>query len=85
MEIDIISDEKNEIIFNILNGDHHTIGNLLQYYLENDPNVISFGFKQEHPLKDISLFSLKTKNNAKQVLKNAIEKIIKDIDSLKIK
>ena len=82
MKIEIIKDEKNEIEF-ILDGERHTIPNLLREKLSQNSEVEFVAYRMDHPLDKKSKFALKTKSNAKKVLEDTIKELQKDIDEFK--
>ncbi|OGM02544.1 hypothetical protein A3K72_02015 [Candidatus Woesearchaeota archaeon RBG_13_36_6] len=49
MEINIIEESKNKMIFEI-KGESHTLANLLKKELWNDKNVTAAGYHIKHPL-----------------------------------
>ena len=61
----------------------HTIGNLLRYYLQADPDVQFAGYKVPHPLiNELVLKVVGGENNVLDLLSSACDKIIEDIDEL---
>ena len=77
MKINILSSSKNELEFEI---DNLTIAELLKVYLNKDPSVSFAAWKREHPLKN-PILKLETKGkDAKKAVKDAINRIIKELD-----
>jgi len=81
MEIEILLDDKTELKFKI-KGETHTIANMLKDELLMDSSVKFAGYNIEHPLKNEAIFDIKTnRKEAKKVLKEAIERLKKKIDT----
>ena len=82
MKLDVIKNEKSELEFNI-EGERHSIPNLLRDKLSQNNEVEFVAYKLDHPLDQKALFVLKTKGSAKKVLEDTIKDIQKDIGEFK--
>ena len=82
MKLEVIKNEKSELEF-IVEGERHTVPNLLREKLTQNADVEFVAYKLEHPLDQKAVFILKTKGNAKKVLDDTIKDIQKDIDEFK--
>jgi len=79
MEINVLSKDKNELLFEI---DNITIAELLRSYLAQDSSVDFVAWKREHLTKS-PVFKLKSSSkDPKKLLDSAIDSIIKDLDVL---
>ena len=75
MEVNILKDEKDNLIFEL---DNQTIAELLRVYLNNEDAVSLAAWKKIHPDKPVT-FEIRTKGkSAKKVLEDAAEAIAKD-------
>jgi len=80
MEIKIISDEKNELEFEINN---QTIVELIRVYLNQDSSVKLGAWKKEHYSKPL-IMKITTEGKApKKALQDAIAKIQKELTNYK--
>jgi DNA-directed RNA polymerase subunit L len=80
MEIKIINDEKNELIFSINN---QTVAEVIRTYLNKDSSIKLAAWKKEHYSKPL-IMKIKTEGKtAKKALSEAISKIQKDLDKYK--
>lgn len=66
MKIILISEDDSELKFEV-QGEGHTLLNLLQQVLMNYKNVESVGYAVPHRLIDSSVFHIKTKGGGKPV------------------
>ena len=82
MKLEVIKNEKSELEF-IVEGERHTIPNLLREKLSQNSDVEFVAYKLEHPLDQKAVFVLKTKTSAKKVLDDTIKDIQKDIGEFK--
>ncbi|MBT4870746.1 MAG: DNA-directed RNA polymerase subunit L [Candidatus Diapherotrites archaeon] len=82
MKLEIIKDEKSELEF-VVEGERHTVPNLLREKLSGNNDVEFVAYKLEHPLDQRAVFVLKTKGSAKKVLEDTVKDIQKDIDEFK--
>lgn len=90
MKISVIKNEKNELEFYI-EGERHTLTNLLRKKIADDPAVEFSAYKLDHPLDKKSRLIVKTTNKSpKKVVEDAIKKIKdelaefkKEVDKLK--
>lgn len=75
MEVKILKDEKENLIFEL---DNQTVAELLRVYLNTDDAVSLAAWKKTHPDKPV-MFELRTKGKAaKKVLEDAVEAIAKE-------
>jgi len=79
MNIKILKEEKNYLEIEI---DNLTLAEVMRSYLWKNKSTILAGWKREHPTKPIVLV-LKTKGDAKKVLKESIEKLRQELKELK--
>ena len=82
MKLEIIKNEKSELEF-IVEGERHTIPNLLREKLTGNSDVEFVAYRLDHPLDQKAVFVLKTKGSAKKVLEDTIKELQKDIDEFK--
>ncbi len=83
MKIEIIKNEKNEAEF-FIDGERHTLPNMLKEKLAQMGEVEFVAYRLEHPLDQKSRFVLKTKSvAAKKVLEDAIKELQTDISEFK--
>lgn len=84
MEINVIKESKNQIRFS-LPGQEHTFSNLLVDALNSFPDVEVAAYSISHPLIENPEFLVKVKqgNFVREVLKEACNKLEKDIESAK--
>lgn len=75
MKIEIINNEKNSLEF-FIEGERHTLPNLLKNALSKKTDVEFVAYKLDHPIDKRSRFILKSKNP-----KKSLEEAIKDIQS----
>ncbi|MEK6914811.1 MAG: RpoL/Rpb11 RNA polymerase subunit family protein [Nanoarchaeota archaeon] len=80
MEINIINDEKNELVVSI---DNQTIVEIIRTYLNKDSNVKLAAWKKEHYSKPLILKIKTDGKTAKKALSEAISKIQKDLEKYK--
>lgn len=79
MEIEIISQDKNEMEFKL---DNLTLAELVRAYLNKDSSVELAVWKREHPSENPT-FKIKTKGkSAKKAISDAISEAIKNLDSV---
>jgi DNA-directed RNA polymerase subunit L len=71
----------NNDIYEIhINNEYHTIGNLITKYIYNiDPSIELINYTLEHPLRHKIIINIKHPNY-KQIINDAINNIIKDLD-----
>jgi len=79
MEANLIKEEKD---FLEIEMDNLTVAEIVRKYLWNNKSTIIAGWKREHPTKPIIL-TLKTKGDAKKVLKETIKDIQEELGKLK--
>jgi DNA-directed RNA polymerase subunit L len=83
MDIKILEEKKNRLVFNI-EGDGATIANMLKKELWNDEHTKAAGFSVDHPLINIPTFVLETDGtDPKKTVSAAIKRISKDIEKFK--
>ncbi len=82
MKTEIIKDEKSELEF-VMDGERHTLANLLREKLSQNSEVEFVAYRLDHPLNNKSKFVLKTKGNSKKVLEEAIKELQKELDEFK--
>ena len=83
MELNILEDKKNKLIFEI-KGEDHTFANLLRKELWNDSHVKASAYEIDHPLVGQPKFVLQTDGeDPKKLLKSAAKRIQKQLDKIK--
>ena len=83
MELKIIDDKKNRLVFEI-KGESHTIANALRKELWNDSHVKVAGYNVEHPILDIPRFVLETDGaDPRKTIKAAIKRLEKQLAKVK--
>jgi DNA-directed RNA polymerase subunit L len=83
MELKIIDDQKNKLVFEI-KGESHTIANALRKELWNDSHVKVAGYSVEHPILDIPRFILETDGaDPRKTIKAAINRLEKQLAKVK--
>jgi len=83
MEVIIIEEKKNKIVFE-LKGEGHTLNNALRKELWNDEHVKIAAYAIEHPLIEIPKFILETDGaEPRKVLAAAAKRLQKDVDKVK--
>ena len=84
MELKIIEDKKNRMVFE-LKGETHTFCNILRKELWNDKHVKSAAYNIEHPLIGIPKIIVETDGNEspKKALKEAVKRMQKVNDKFK--
>ncbi len=80
MEIDVLTDSKNEAEF-VIKGERHTLPNLLREALLKDSKVEFAAYKLNHPMDSDCVFIVKTSGKSpKKALQDALEKIDAEIE-----
>ncbi|MDD3159479.1 MAG: RpoL/Rpb11 RNA polymerase subunit family protein [Candidatus ainarchaeum sp.] len=83
MEIEILTNEGKKLEF-YLNGERHTIPNVLREKLAENENVEFVAYRLEHPLDKKARFILTTNSsNPKKVLIEAIKELQSEVSELK--
>ena len=84
MELKILEDKKNKMVFE-LKGENHTFCNALKSELWNDKHVKIAGYNIAHPLIGIPKFIVETdgKESPKKALKGAAKRLKDVSDELK--
>lgn len=81
MKIELITQGKDEIEF-FIEGERHTIPNLLKEKLGEDETVDFCGYRLDHPLDEKARFVVKGKS-PKKSLENAIKNAKNELNELK--
>ena len=81
MNIEVISNEKESLEFYI-DGERHTLPNMLKNKLNQDASVEFVAYKLDHPIDQKARFIIKAKN-PKKALEEAIKSIQTEIDDFK--
>lgn len=77
MEINIIEESKNKMIFEI-KGEGHTIANLIEKELWNDKSVTAAGYHVKHPLIGVPRMVVETSGiEPRKALESAINRLKK--------
>lgn len=85
MEIKIIEESKNKLLFNI-EGAGHSLCNLVVKEIWQDDSVKNAAYKIEHPLKGVPTILVETmqgKDEPRKVVDNAIKRLRKTNDKFK--
>lgn len=83
MDIKILEEKKNRIVFE-LPGQSHTLSNALRKELWNDDHVKTAAYAIEHPLVGHPKFVLETDGaDPKKTLQAAAKRVIKELEKLK--
>ena len=83
MEINILEEKKDKIIFEI-KGEGHTLSNALRKELWNDEHVKSAAYAIEHPLIEIPRFIVDTDGaDPRKTLLAAAKRVQKDLEKVK--
>ncbi len=83
MEINILEDKKNKLIFEI-KGEDHTISNMLRKELWTDSHVKAAAYNIDHPLVGQPKFILQTDGeDPRKVLQAAAKRIQKQLAKFK--
>lgn len=84
MEIKVLEESKNKLIIE-LEGEDHTLANLLKKELWNDEHVKTSGYSVEHPLIGRPKIVVETdgKESPRDALKAASERLSKENDKFK--
>jgi DNA-directed RNA polymerase subunit L len=77
MKLEVITNESDSIEF-FIEGERHTLPNLLREKLSSKTEVDFIAYRLDHPLDKRARFVLKAKN-AKKVLEQAIKEIQEDL------
>jgi DNA-directed RNA polymerase subunit L len=81
MKLEIIKNEKDTLEF-FIEGERHTLTNLLKETLSKNNDVEFVAYKLDHPIDQKARFILKAKN-PKKALISAIDEIQKQINTFK--
>lgn len=83
MEVTIVEDNKNKIVFEIT-GTGHTLANALRTELWTDSHVKAAAYTIEHPLIEKPHFVLETDGaDPRKTLKDATKRLQKQLDKVK--
>ncbi len=83
MEIEVVKKEKNDLTLRI-EGETHTLMNLLCSELYADDSVKVASYTLEHPLTRVVLFHLKTAGKSpEKALSSATDRIVEKLEELK--
>ncbi len=84
MEIKILEETKNKIQFKI-EGEDHTILNLLKEELWKDKNVKIAAYRMDHPLVGIPEMTVEVSsgNSPKKAISDAIKRLDKELSKFK--
>ncbi len=83
MEINIVEEKKNKIIFKIT-GEGHTLSNVLRKELWNDEHVKGAAYAIDHPLVEVPRFILETDGaDPRKTIIAAVKRVQKDLEKLK--
>jgi len=79
MELKIIEDKKNKMVFE-LKGETHTFCNALKNELWNDDHIKAASYKIAHPLIGVPKFIVET--DGKESVKKALKKAAKGLEKV---
>ena len=83
MEINIVEEKKNKLIFEIT-GEGHTLSNILRKELWNDEHVKTAAYTIDHPLIEKPRFVLETDGaDPKKTLIAAAKRVQKELEKTK--
>lgn len=83
MEIEILQKEKNDLKLRI-EGESHTLANLLCAELNQDESVKVASYTLEHPLKNTVILHIRTEGKSpEKVLSSVAERVVKRIQEIK--
>ncbi|MBS3148977.1 DNA-directed RNA polymerase subunit L [Candidatus Woesearchaeota archaeon] len=83
MEVNIIEDKKNRLVFEI-KGEGHTLSNAIRKELWNDEHVTTATYAIEHPLIEVPHFVLETDGaDPKKTLSAAAKRLQKQVEKIK--
>jgi DNA-directed RNA polymerase subunit L len=77
MDIKIIKDDKNELVFSI---DNQTVAEILRVSLNEDKDVELAAWKKEHYSKPLIMSIVTNGKTAKKALQEAISKTTKELE-----
>lgn len=84
MELKVISEAKNKLIFEI-KGECHTLANMLRKELWEDKHIKAAGYNVTHPLEGTPRVVVETdgKESPKKAIGAAVERLVKKNDTLR--
>lgn len=83
MKLSVIQNEKNELEFYI-EGERHTLPNILKEKIANDSSVEFCAYKLDHPLDKKTRLIIKTTGKSpKKVMEDAIKAVKEDLAEFK--
>ena len=83
MEINVIEENKNKLVFS-LKGEDHTLCNAIKDELWNDDSVKVATYRIDHPLIAVPVMTVETdgKKSPKDALKAAMKRVTKTFDKV---
>lgn len=82
MKINVLEDKKTKFVFEV-EGENHTLNNLLTKQLWKDSHVKVSGYNISHPLVGVPKVTVETDGaDPRKVLADAVKKMKKDCDDL---
>ncbi len=84
MEINILEEKKNRMVFEI-KGESHTLSNLLRKELWNDEHIKTAAYTLDHPLVQTPRFIIETEGGAepRKALHAATKRIQKELEKIR--
>ena len=83
MEVNILEEKKNKIVFEIT-GEGHTLSNVLRKELWNDEHVKAAAYAVDHPLIEVPRFIVETDGaDPKKTIVAAAKRVQKDLEKIK--
>ena len=83
MEVAILEEKKNKLVFEI-KGEGHTLSNVLRKELWTDEHVTTATYAIEHPLIEVPRFILETDGaDPKKTLVAAAKRVLKNVEKVK--
>lgn len=83
MEVSIVDESKNKLVFEI-DGESHTLSNMIRKELWNDSHIKAAAYGVEHPLVDIPRVTVQTDGaDPKKAVLEAVKRIQKSLDKVK--
>lgn len=83
MELHILEEKKNKLVFELI-GDGHTMSNSLRKELWNDEHVKGAAYAVEHPLIETPRFVLETDGaDPRKILQAAAKRLLKTVEKMK--
>jgi len=82
MEIKIVEESKNRIVFDIV-GEGHGFCSMLKDELWKDEDVKVAAYKIEHPLKGVPRFIVESKSDVRKTIEKAVKRLKTKVERLK--